>query len=83
MAELRLFSQSPNTNQFQYDTTILLQYIQVVSMCITIVIYISCNTLIEYMKKYSDKRVCGTVNLEAEQSQIWFISKSRILKSSF
>ena len=51
-------------------------------MCITIVIYISCNTLIEYMKKYSDKRVCGTVNLEAEQSQIWFISKSRILKFS-
>ena len=72
MAELRLFSQSPNTNQFQYDTTILLQYIQVVSMCVTIVIpaIYSCNTLIECKKKYSDKKVCGTVNLEAEQSQI-------------
>ena len=41
-------------------------------MCVTIVIPIySCsNTLIEYKKKYSDKKVCGTVNLEAEQSQI-------------
>ena len=41
-------------------------------MCVTIVIpaIYSCNTLIECKKKYSDKKVCGTVNLEAEQSQI-------------
>ena len=55
---------------YHYTTTIYPSSEYVYYNSNTYIHILSCNTLIDYKKKYSDKKVCGTVNLEAEQSQI-------------